>query len=46
MKLIWVVIKKTYKMIKGKKKKNTNEPYIRRTRSEGGSSRGKRGRQT
>ena len=43
MALIWEGIKRTYREIKGKKNKK-KEPQIRRTISEGGSSRRKKGR--
>ena len=45
MALIWKGIKRTYRKIKGKKKKKKASQFMR-TRSEGGSSRGKRGRHT
>ena len=45
MHLIWEGIKRTYKLIKGQKKKKTEESRFRRTHSEGGSSSmGKRGK--
>ena len=43
--LIWEGIKHTYRKIEGKKKKKEASQFMR-TRSEGGSSRGKRGRHT
>jgi len=45
MHLLWEGIKRTYKLIKGQKKKKTKETHFRRTHSKGGSSSmGKRGR--
>ena len=45
MHLIWEGIKRTYKLIKGQKKKKIEETHFRKTHSEGGSSSmGKRGR--